>query len=337
MVDTRPWAAHLYVTDQCNLDCHYCNEYDNSVPHPPLADLKRWMRKIRDLGALRLGFQGGEPLMHPDIVEVVRTARHELGFHRVSMSTNGFKLTQDLARDLGTAGLDVLQFSVDRMTPIPSTRKSLKSVAHKLEWFAGSPVRVQVAGVLFDDTIEEMKEVIDECVRKGVRVHARVAHEDLVHGQGVKLGRDHAPYVEFLDMEARRKLRGEPIHSDWNILAYQRGLLTNERPEWKCVAGYKYFFVSARGKFWLCSQVRTEMDIMDVTPEVLRGYDHAKDCQTGCGVYCIIGMSLAMSDTKRYLAREAAGRARTWLNTGLTGAAGASAEANTTADAPVSR
>ena len=32
--DNRPWAAHLYVTEQCNLDCHYCNEYDNSIPHP---------------------------------------------------------------------------------------------------------------------------------------------------------------------------------------------------------------------------------------------------------------------------------------------------------------
>ena len=37
LLDRRPWAAHLYVTEQCNLDCHYCNEYDNSIPHPPLA------------------------------------------------------------------------------------------------------------------------------------------------------------------------------------------------------------------------------------------------------------------------------------------------------------
>ena len=34
--DTKPIACHLYVTDQCNLDCFYCTEYDNSVPHPSL-------------------------------------------------------------------------------------------------------------------------------------------------------------------------------------------------------------------------------------------------------------------------------------------------------------
>ena len=73
LYDTKPWTAHLYLTDQCNLDCHYCNEYDNSLPHPDTDDLKKYLDKIRELGCLRIGFQGGEPLMHPDVVELVRT------------------------------------------------------------------------------------------------------------------------------------------------------------------------------------------------------------------------------------------------------------------------
>ena len=77
--DSKPWVAHLYVTEQCNLDCHYCNEYDNSIPHPAVADLKKWMDHIRELGVVRIGFQGGEPLKHPDIVELVRYAK-SLGF-----------------------------------------------------------------------------------------------------------------------------------------------------------------------------------------------------------------------------------------------------------------
>src|SRR5438094_10597258 len=56
--DTKPWSAHLYVTEQCNLDCHYCNEFNNSIPHPALADLKKWMDHIRKLGVMRLGLQG---------------------------------------------------------------------------------------------------------------------------------------------------------------------------------------------------------------------------------------------------------------------------------------
>jgi MoaA/NifB/PqqE/SkfB family radical SAM enzyme len=36
LVDRKPMQCSLYVTDRCNLDCSYCTEYDNSVPHPPL-------------------------------------------------------------------------------------------------------------------------------------------------------------------------------------------------------------------------------------------------------------------------------------------------------------
>ena len=74
LFDDKPWTAHLYVTDRCNLDCFYCNEYDNSRPNPDTEALKSYLRKIRELGVIRLGFQGGEPLLHPDIAELTRYA-----------------------------------------------------------------------------------------------------------------------------------------------------------------------------------------------------------------------------------------------------------------------
>src|SRR5437016_13383837 len=87
--DTKPWSAHLYVTEQCNLDCHYCNEFNNSIPHPSVANLKKWMDHIRKLGVARLGLQGGEPLKHQEIVVVGRYAK-SLGFWKVRRSMNGF-------------------------------------------------------------------------------------------------------------------------------------------------------------------------------------------------------------------------------------------------------
>jgi molybdenum cofactor biosynthesis enzyme MoaA len=85
--DTKPIACHLYVTDQCNLDCAYCAEYDNSVPHPSLADLQAWLRQIKALGCIRIGLQGGEPLLHPDIVTIIRSCK-ALAFH-TSMAPTG--------------------------------------------------------------------------------------------------------------------------------------------------------------------------------------------------------------------------------------------------------
>src|SRR5207244_6533224 len=114
LFDRKPMQCSLYVTDRCNLDCAYCTEYDNSRPHPSLADLKKWIRKIRDLGTMRIALVGGEPLMHPDIVELVRYCR-ELGF-ATSLTTNGFLITCKLIVELADDGLQVMLISVDSMT-----------------------------------------------------------------------------------------------------------------------------------------------------------------------------------------------------------------------------
>jgi len=304
--DRKPWACHLYVTEQCNLDCHYCNEYDNSIPHPALSDLVRWMEKIRELGVLRLGIQGGEPLMHPDIVRIVAAAR-EIGFRKVSMSTNGFLLTRDLLGELERAGLGSMHISVDRLSPSPSTRKSLKTILHELEWFEGSRIRLNVSGVLFGGSLDEAADVIDACLDRGVRVQMRAVHDDMIAGRTLRKSSTTERMLEIVDRQARLKRAGEAIHTNWNTIAYQRALLRDEPVAWTCTAGYKYFFVSATGHFWLCSQVRTDRHILDVTPEDLLENARAKSCQSGCGVYCTVDTSLKVSHPLRYLRTELRG------------------------------
>ena len=53
-----------------------------------------------------------------------------------------------------------------------------------------------------------------------------------------------------------RKRRGEKIHTSEAFLNYQHSLLRGEPVEWTCIAGYKFFFVSAQGIFWVCSMVQ---------------------------------------------------------------------------------
>ena len=312
--DSKPWVAHLYVTEQCNLDCHYCNEFNNSIPHPPLADLKKWMDHIRKLEVMRLGLQGGEPLKHPDIVEIVRYAK-SIGFCQVSMSTNGFLLNRQLLADLQQAGLDELQISVDRMTPIASTRKAMKSILHKFDWFKDSTVRLNVSGVLFKDTLDEMAQVIDTCLDLGVPVRARVIHNDLVHDRALRDPSESEPLLRFVDYQEKLKRHGQNIRSSWNLLTYQKKMLRQQPIEWTCIAGYKYFFVSSTGKFWPCSQVRTERHILEITPEDLLAYNRKKNCQAGCGVYCTAEASLAVSHPLRYAAREVAGKLASRVST----------------------
>lgn len=301
--DTKPIAAHLYVTDKCNLDCFYCTEFDNSVPHPKLEDLKTWISKIKELGCIRIGLQGGEPLMHPDIAEIVSYCKSvEL---KTSLATNGFKLSRRVISELEDAGLDSIHISVDRMTPIRSTRKSLKSVKSKFDLLKDSTLSFNISGVLFEDSIDEARRVIDYAIENDIAVQARLVHAGPEGQYAVKPGGKEA-LEELLDYQADLKRQGKKIQSTAVLIDYQKNLLNNVETDWTCVAGYKYFFVSAQGKFWQCSTNRTpNIDLMDVTPEMLRSYYHKKPCQTSCGVYCIVSESLAHKSPLKFVAREA--------------------------------
>ncbi len=307
LFDQKPLQCSLYVTDQCNLDCAYCTEYDNSRPHPALDDLKRWLDHIRGLGTVRVALVGGEPLMHPDIVEVVRHARG-LGL-ATSLTTNGFLLNGDLVGRLDAAGLEVMQISVDRMTPSAITRKSFKTVLPKLDALAGARVNVHITGVLCADTMGESRDVLKTGLSRGLPTEVRLVHADPDHQFRVDPGarRDLEAFVEWM---RDAKASGVKIHTSDGILDYQLALLRGERVDWTCTAGFKIFFVSAAGRFWICSMRHTDRHILDVTPEDLVANNHAKPCQDGCGVYCCVSTSLLYQNPLRRVGREVAARVR---------------------------
>ncbi len=305
--DRKPIQCSLYVTDQCNLDCSYCTEYDNSVPHPPLVDLETWIRKIRELGTMRIALVGGEPLLHPDIVEIVAFCR-KLGF-ATSLTTNGFLLTESLVRDLEMAGLQVMQISVDRMTPSAATKKSFKTILPKLALFENSPISLHITGVLCADTLPESRQVLETGLQRGIPTEVRLVHADPENRFRVERGQREELERFLLEMIAAKR-RGAKVHTNEAILDYQLRLLRDEPLDWTCMAGYKLFFVSAKGMFWECSMVHSNKHILEITPEDLLANYRKKECQAGCGVYCAVSTSLIVDRPRSIIGQEILSRAK---------------------------
>ena len=95
-----PHIAVYYVTMPCNLNCAYWEDFGSRrnqqvTPAPPLEDARRILKVIRS-GVDRLWLTGGEPLMHPQIVDLLQYARHDLKFREISLITNGTLLSERL-------------------------------------------------------------------------------------------------------------------------------------------------------------------------------------------------------------------------------------------------
>jgi MoaA/NifB/PqqE/SkfB family radical SAM enzyme len=112
-----PPLAKIYVepTTTCNLRCRICvrNSWSEPVGFMEMTTYRRLVDGLRKVPSLRtMAFWGfGEPLLHPDIVEMVALAR-ELGA-KTELITNGLLLDRTMAEGLVMAGLDTLVVSVD--------------------------------------------------------------------------------------------------------------------------------------------------------------------------------------------------------------------------------
>jgi len=113
--------AKLYIepTNQCNLKCRTClrNTWDEAEGFMTEATFTRIMDGVKRLSYPPKVFFGGlgEPLMHPNIIEMITWAK-SLGSN-VELITNGTLLGPGMALKLLKSGLDMLWVSLDGATP----------------------------------------------------------------------------------------------------------------------------------------------------------------------------------------------------------------------------
>jgi cyclic pyranopterin phosphate synthase len=161
------------VTDRCNLRCPYCMPAEVFGPGYPFlsnaqfmsfAELGRILRQFVRAGVEKVRITGGEPLLRPDVPELVRLLKQELLVPEVALTTNGWLLARR-APALRSAGLDRLNVSLDSLRPATFARLSGgrgASVERVLDGIAaaqalGLPVKINMVvqrGVNDDDVLE---------------------------------------------------------------------------------------------------------------------------------------------------------------------------------------
>jgi len=113
-----PVMVSFSVTRECNLKCKHCYSESVDSPHPDELDTseaKRVISQIAEAGARLIIFDGGEPLMRPDIYQLIAHAR-DAGL-RPLMGSNPTLIAPEVAEKLVQAGLRALAISLDGVDP----------------------------------------------------------------------------------------------------------------------------------------------------------------------------------------------------------------------------
>ncbi len=111
----------ISVTDRCNLRCVYCMP-EEGIPLRPHAEIMRFeeiaqvTRLAAEYGVRRVRLTGGEPLVRPDLPELVRMLSDIPQIEEISLTTNGI-LLEEMAAELKDAGLHRVNVSLDTLKP----------------------------------------------------------------------------------------------------------------------------------------------------------------------------------------------------------------------------
>ena len=169
--------TNLQILYQCNFHCRICHFWHPSYQNQPrlsLEQIRVISEKLNRIGPQVISIGGGEPLLHPEILGIVRALAR---FHFPVMICNGWFMTEKFARDLFAAGMEEISISVDYADPAKhdaqrGTPGAYKRAIRALEILNANRVRpdqrVHMITVVMDDNLNEIEPLLNQCKRLGI-------------------------------------------------------------------------------------------------------------------------------------------------------------------------
>ena len=177
----------ISVTDRCNLRCVYClpekvtDWLDRADVLRP-EEFRRLAKIAATLGVTQARITGGEPLLRPDLPQIIEAVR--LGFEDagvepdLALTTNGIGLDR-VIDSLVDAGLQRLNVSIDSLDPLRfaelARRKRSSDVLRGLDAVDASalPGTVKLNTVVVDEaSLEEIPNLVTFALERGYQWRA---------------------------------------------------------------------------------------------------------------------------------------------------------------------
>jgi MoaA/NifB/PqqE/SkfB family radical SAM enzyme len=284
----HPLLVQIIPIRRCNIDCGYCNEYDK-VSAPVAFDvLTHRIDKLAALGTSVVAFSGGEPMLHPDLDDLIRHIRRRGML--AGLITNGYFLVPKRIHELNRAGLDFLQISIDNVEPDEVSKKSLRLLDRKLQDLkAHATFDVNINSVLGGGikNPEDARTINTRARQLGFSTSIGIIHDGA--GRLKPLG------------SVERKVYDEvsaAINGPWQIVknlysgirSFQDNLADGRPNDWRCRAGARYLYVCEDGLIHYCSQQRGYPAVPLETytiDDIRREFVTPKSCAPYCTVGCV--------------------------------------------------
>lgn len=277
----HPVMAHIIPMRRCNLSCTYCNEYDNVSKPVPIETMFQRIDKLGALGTTIITISGGEPLLHPQLDDVISRMRKNGAI--AGMITNGYLLTAERIQRLNRAGLDHMQISIDNVRPDDVSKKSLKVLDKKLQLLSEHAdfhvnINSVVGGGIHDP--HDALVVGRRALQLGFTSTIGIIHD----------GSGQLRPLQPTEREVYNKMKRLEKSNYSRLNYFQKNIAEGKPNEWRCRAGARYLYICEDGLVHYCSQQRgfPAKPLLEYTvQDIRREFVTEKGCAPHCTVSCV--------------------------------------------------
>ena len=259
-----PAICDVSVTNVCNAACDFCNfARDKNLAGPrrylDLAGFSRALPILRRRRIRYMTFQGGEPLVHPEIVALVRAAA--AAGVECGLITNGWFLPERIEA-LASAGLKRLLVSIDSHSmPKHDLNRGLDGLHRRI---AEGIERARTFGIPTSASVtvsrlvdyEALPEALERlgfyAVTFSYPNREAFASNSLVYSETSKLiDQQPGELLEALAAIRRMKKRFRVLNPDLSLDEVARSI-RGEEQSIPCIGGHKYFYLDWNLDIWRC-------------------------------------------------------------------------------------
>lgn len=263
--ELRPIIPYLFTEWKCNLDCHYCWSYNNTVKGMTEDVAKRSIDWLHSIGSRVLALMGGEPLLRPAFIHkvVYYSAKKDIF---VYLPTNGRLLKPELIDKLGDAGLATVNLAVDSVKERKSLPKALEPIRSYFDYlvkrhrYYGYTIMLNIN--ICRNNLDDVKELTNIAHDNGVATDYHINETPMTEQPHFKHLDENSTYLtpedwpkvdDLLDyLNDKRINEGYKMVNPIQHMEDMKLLMRGEVPRWQCRAGQNSLIVRTDGSLAPC-------------------------------------------------------------------------------------
>lgn len=280
----------IEMTGCCNMKCKHCRAYNEPKKFFSFKNMQLVLDFIKEVGSnnFKLTFSGGEPFMHPQLIDFITLARNN-NVKQVVITTNASLVTDEMLEKLNNLNFEFLciQVSLDSLEENKHDEfRGYKGAFHKcdelLEKIKHYPnIHSSIRMTVTKETIANIEEMIQYAIKKESKVIGIGSIIPFGKAENCKLSLNnrekfqflsiinelHKKYINYIDVVTEDPLKCIVSDSSWRI---DKKYLNNPYVFGGCTAGIESLNIRCDGIMTPCSMM-SEI-IMDIN-EIESVYD----------------------------------------------------------------